>query len=128
LPDEANDALLEYDWASGNVRALKGAVRRAAALADSRSFISVSDLRESIDDRRKGTKPTVAPIPQVGKCSIPFDPKADEWKDVVKRATSIYFRALLETTGGDKVKAISRSGLKRTQFYEKLKETGLDEQ
>jgi len=111
--------LFEYDW-PGNVRELRAAIRNAAAFAE-KDAISLFHLKEATLRRPKQKKRGLA----LTNCGVSFDPNNDAWRDVIKRVQVIYFRALLETTRGNKEKAISMSGLGRTQFYEKLKEIEL---
>jgi DNA-binding NtrC family response regulator len=121
VPEGAYDCLFDYDW-PGNIRELRGAVRNAAAFAGEGGSISTFHLRESILRRRKQIK-RVSPASSGDNVAfVPFNPNTDTWREVLKRAQSIYFRSILEATGGSKEKAISLSGLGRTQFYEKLKE------
>lgn len=125
MPSSGYDYLFDCDWSNGNVRALRGVVRSAAALAGPDGLIRTSDLRSLIDDRRKETTPRLTNLPKDRRGVIPFDPNVDKWNDVKDRAQSIYFRSLLEATGGNKEKAQLHSGLGHTQFYEKLKEERL---
>lgn len=119
VPGGAFDCLFEYDW-RGNVRELRGAVRRAAAFADASGFISVIHLLEATLRRRR--QKYQAPSAAAEGNAVPFDPNTDKWKDFLKRAQSIYFRSILKATNGNREKAASLSGLSRSQFYEKLKE------
>lgn len=118
IPEGACDCLFDYDW-PGNIREIRAAVRSAAAFADEGSSISVFHLREATLRRRKHLSRV---SPERKSNTVTFDPHTDTWRDVLKRAQLIYFRSILEATGGNKEKAISLSGLGRTQFYEKLKE------
>ena len=111
LPGAA-DTLFRYDW-PGNVRELRSAVRRAAAYADSSGAISSLILQESTRTHRP-TQPTN---------SIAFNPATETWKDVQKSAQAAYFKALLAATKGNRDLAIKLSGLSKSQFYEKLKES-----
>jgi DNA-binding NtrC family response regulator len=127
VPAGACDCLFEYDW-PGNIRELRAAVRNAAAFAGEGRFISVFHLRESTLRRRRQDKARPPASPSDKRCTVSFDPHRDKWRDVAKRAQAVYFRALLEATGGNKEKAIPLSGLSRSQFYEILKEVGSGEE
>jgi DNA-binding NtrC family response regulator len=111
IPDGAVDCLFRYDW-PGNIRELRGAVRKAAAYADNSKYLSRLILQEATRGR------VLEDVPD----SVPFDPARDTWRDLVGRAQKVYFRALLEKTQGNKEKAAKLSGLSRSQFFEKLKE------
>lgn len=112
LPSGATDTLFRYNW-PGNVRELRSAVRRAAAYADSSGAISSLILQEST----RSLQPT-QPNNSVG-----FNPLIDSWKDVQKETQAAYFKALLAATKGNRDRAIKLSGLSKSQFYEKLKES-----
>jgi len=112
LPAGAVDQLFRYDW-PGNVRELRSAVRKAAAYADDEGNISSLILQESTRGRK--------PIEFTN--SVSFDPTTDTWREVQKNAQASYFRALLAEAKGDRELAIKLSGLSKTQFYEKLKES-----
>jgi len=112
LPAGAVDQLFRYDW-PGNVRELRSAVRKAAAYADDEGNISSLILQESTRGRK--------PIEVTN--SVSFDPTTDTWREVQKNAQASYFRALLAEAKGDRELAIKLSGLSKTQFYEKLKES-----
>jgi len=112
LPSGATDTLFRYDW-PGNVRELRSVVRRAAAFADSSGAISSLILQESTR-LHKPTEPNN---------TIVFNPSIETWKDVQKNAQAAYFKALLAATKGNRDLAIKLSGLSKSQFYEKLKES-----
>jgi DNA-binding NtrC family response regulator len=111
IPPGALDCLFRYDW-EGNVRELRGVVRKAAAYADENGSISAVILLESISGRKKN----------INQNSIHFDPASDSWRDVQKRIQAAYLRAVLISTNGNKELAAKVSGLSRAQLYEKLKE------
>ncbi len=111
LPVGGLDYLFHYDW-PGNIRELRGVVRKAAAYADSSGLISSLVLQESVQTKKVSSRQNV----------LPFDPATDSWRDVVNRAQSNYFRALLEYTNGNREIAIKLSGLSRSQFFQKLKD------
>jgi two-component system response regulator AtoC len=111
VPPGAFDCLFRYNW-EGNVRELRAAVRKAAAYADDGGYISAVMLQEAVRGRKKN----------IAQHSVPFDPTADTWRDVQKRAEAIYLRAVLSITNGNKESAAKLSGISRAQLYEKLKE------
>lgn len=112
LPAGTVDLLFRYDW-PGNVRELRAAVRKAAAYADHDGSISSLILQESTRGR-KASEP---------RNSVSFSPSTDSWREVQKNTQTAYFRALLAETNGNRELAIRLSGLSKTQFYEKLKES-----
>lgn len=114
LPAGAVDSLFRYDW-PGNVRELRSAVRKAAAYADSDGTISSLILQESTR-RRKASQPDN---------TVAFNPRTDTWRDVLKIAQAAYFKSLLVEARGNRDVAIKLSGLSKSQFYEKLKESKL---
>lgn len=126
IPGGALDCLFEYGW-QGNVRELRAAMRKAAAFGDS-GTISVFHLMESTARARRSKRVVAsAPSENTGP-AVAFDPNTDTWKEFIRRAQAVYFRSLLKATGGNKERAVSLSGLSRSQFYEKLKEIDLREE
>ncbi len=111
VPPEAIDCLFRYEW-PGNVRELRAVIIKASMYADASGYINSIIVQESV--RGRETK--------AARNSIPFDPAADTWRDVVSRAQSVYFRSLLAHTNGNKEAAVKLSGLSRSQFFEKIKE------
>ena len=111
----ALDHLFHHDW-PGNIRELRGVVRKAAAYSDA-GFVSSLVLQESVQTKK----------PITDKNVLPFDPETDKWRDLVNRAQSAYFRALLAHTNGNKEIAIKLSGLSRSQFFQKVKEIAEDQ-
>lgn len=105
------DDLFEYDW-PGNIRELRSVIRKAAAYSDLSGYVSSLVLQESV--RRTPAK--------LAQEAVPFNPAADTWRDLISRAQTIYFRALLAHTGGNREAAIKLSGLSKSQFFEKLKD------
>jgi len=105
------DDLFEYDW-PGNIRELRSVIRKAAAYSDLSGYVSSLVLQESV--RRTPAK--------LAQEAVPFNPAADTWRDLIGRAQTIYFRALLAHTGGNREAAIKLSGLSKSQFFEKLKD------
>jgi two-component system, NtrC family, response regulator HydG len=126
IPGGTLDCLFEYSW-QGNVRELRAALRKAAAFGDS-GTISVFHLRQSTARTLRSNRPIpFAPSKNTGP-AIAFDPNIDTWKEFIRRAQAVYFRTLLKVTDGNRERAISLSGLSRSQFYEKLKEIDLSEE
>ncbi|HEY9284746.1 MAG TPA: sigma 54-interacting transcriptional regulator [Pyrinomonadaceae bacterium] len=105
------DCLFRYDW-PGNVRELRSAVRKAATYTDADGNISSLLLQEATRGRRVVTL----------KNAVEFDPNTDTWRDVQKSAQVAYFTAVLAAAKGDKDVAMKLSGMRKTQFYEILKE------
>jgi DNA-binding NtrC family response regulator len=110
LPEGAAECLFRYDW-PGNIRELRGVVRKAAAYADSPRYINHLILQEGTRARRA----------EAIQNAVTFDPAVDTWKDLINRAQGIYFQALLAETNGNREAAAKLSGLSRSQFFEKLK-------
>jgi DNA-binding NtrC family response regulator len=111
LPPGSLDSLFRYEW-PGNVRALRAAVRKAAAYADESSLVSAKLLQDST--RERGLKSL--------QHVVAFDPLIDTWRDFFNRARSAYFQSALLAANGNKEEAVRRSGISRSQFYEHLKE------
>lgn len=114
VPPVAVDSLFRYHW-PGNVRELRAAVRRAAAYADKDDYVSALILQEATRGRK-----VIEP-----KNTIEFDPSSNTWRDVQRTAQVAYFKAVLAEAKGNKNVAIKLSGLSKSQFYEKLKDSGL---
>jgi DNA-binding NtrC family response regulator len=112
IPPGAFDSLFRYDW-PGNVRELRSAVRKAAAYADKGGHISSLILQEATHGR-KITQP---------KNTAEFNPNTDTWRDVQKIVQAAYFKAILAEAKGNKDVAIKLSGLSKSQFYEKLRDS-----
>ena len=119
LPSGAFDCLFNYEWV-GNIRELRAAVRKAAAFADPAGSISILHLLQAT---RRSHKRKPGSSPEQGGVAhyVPFDPTVDTWKDLLSRAETVYFQALLKAAGGNKKEAARLSGLSLSQFYEKLK-------
>jgi DNA-binding NtrC family response regulator len=111
IPAGSMDCLFQYDW-PGNIRELRAVIRRATAYSDSSGYISSLILQESV--RRPQTR--------MAQNAVPFEPAIDTWRDLQRRAQTIYFRALLAYTNGNRESATKLSGLSKSQFFEKLKE------
>lgn len=106
VPPGALDCLFQSEWV-GNVRALRAAVRKAAAYANSGN-LSVAVLEEST--RRRETSPALR--------TFTVDPAVETWRDFQRRAQAAYFQAALAQAGGNKVAAAKLAGVSRSQFYE----------
>jgi len=111
IPPGGIDFLFQYDW-PGNIRELRGVIKRAAAYSDASGYISSLVLQECV--RRPQT--------HLREKVVPFEPTVDTWREVIARAHRIYFRALLIHTDGNRDAAIKLSGLSKSQFFEKIKE------
>lgn len=88
------------------------AKRKAAAYTDASGHVSPLILQESVRRPRAETTQNV----------VPFNPALDTWRDLQSRAQSVYFRALLSHTNGNRESAIKISGLSKSQFFEKIKD------
>lgn len=104
------DLLFPYDW-PGNVRELRSVIRKAAAYSDSSGYLSPLVFHEAV--RILETR--------VASGVVPFNPASDSWRDLIARAHTLYFRALLSHTNGNREAAIKLSGLSKSQFFEKIK-------
>jgi two-component system NtrC family response regulator len=108
---DAFDCLFRFDW-PGNIRQLESVVERASLRSDpSSGLISEGILWNAIRPQMQSA----------AKYSVKFDPTSDTWNDVSKRAEKSYFRAVDALYRDNKAAAIERSGLSRSQYYEKLK-------
>jgi DNA-binding NtrC family response regulator len=106
---DAQDALMAAKW-EGNIRELQNVIEYAGALCQDRK-ITVADLPEYL---RKNTSPEV--------CLN----TGDDYENARHRFDTIFFRRLLDETGG-KVSEMARiSGLARQNVYQKLKQLGLE--
>lgn len=114
IPPGAVDSLFRYNW-PGNVRELRSALRKAAAYADKDSHISSLILQEATRGRKIMQPKNV----------VEFDPGTDTWRDVQRIAQDVYFKAILAEAKGNKDVAIKLSGLSKSQFYEKLKDSNI---
>jgi two-component system response regulator HydG len=112
IPSGSVDHLFHYDW-PGNVRELRAVVRRAAVYADGNHYINSLILQESIRGRETKVTHNI----------VPFDPALDTWRALLNRAQTVYFHALLSQTNGNREAAIKLSGLSKSQFFEKLKDS-----
>jgi DNA-binding NtrC family response regulator len=121
VPSGSIDFLFQYDW-PGNIRELRAVIRKATAYADCSGDISSLILQESV--RRPQTSMAHNAVPFN---AVPFEPAIDTWRDLQRRAQSIYFRALLTYTNGNRESATKLSGLSKSQFFEKLKELSKEE-
>jgi two-component system, NtrC family, response regulator AtoC len=110
LASAALTTLAAYDW-PGNVRQLRNAMERAAAITGPAIEIHPDDLPEEI----RRSRPTMAPPAQDG-------PPRDAPIDAVLRD---FERGLLtdalERAGGNKVRAARLLGMKRTTFMARLR-------
>ena len=114
IPSGAIDSLFRYTW-PGNVRELRSAVRKASAYANKEGHISSLILQEATHGRK-----VIQP-----KNTVEFDPGTDTWRDMKKNTQEAYFKALLAEAKGNRDVAIKLSGLSKSQFYEKLKDSGI---
>jgi DNA-binding NtrC family response regulator len=108
---EAMDILIAAPW-EGNIRELQNVIEYSAALCQDHR-ISPTDLPEYL---RTATAP--------GTC-IDFQ---GEYDDARRRFEEVYFRRLLDETGGRIIEIARRSGLARQRIYEKMKALGLERQ
>src|SRR2546423_1713488 len=122
IPGGAFDCLFKDDWAEGNLGDLRSAVRKAATYADSIGSEYVYPLTETNELGHKLTQPTSPSVPTGKGFTITCDPSTEKWEEFIKRVRPLYFKSLLEVTGGDKKKARILSGRHHTQFYEYMKE------
>jgi two-component system response regulator HydG len=120
VPDGAVDCLFRYDW-PGNIRELRGVIRKAAAYTDNAKYLNHLILQEATRTRNLEPAMNHAPF-DAATNYVPFDAATDTWRDLISRAQDVYFHALLEETHGNKEAAIKLSGLGRSQFFEKMKE------
>jgi len=111
VPPGALDCLFKFNW-PGNIRQLQSVVENAALRGGASSgLISEGMLWNAIRPRMQGA----------AKYSVEFDPTSDTWDEVVERAQKSYFRAVDALYRDNKKAAVERTGLSRSQYYEKLK-------
>ena len=113
ISDDLLDDLFQNDW-RGNVRELRNSVRKAAAYADSNSYLSKIALRE-ISALKNQSKPNI----------VEFDPAVEDLETAVKRMEKTYLKATLAKTNGNVSAASKLAGIGRATFYKKL---GIEEQ
>ena len=117
---EAVDELFRYDWPR-NVRGLRNAVQRSAAVAGADGVITNFTLSEAdrvpvrrADDSR-GAPPTDA---------VEINPLRDSWPALQEKCKESYFRALAEVSD-NMDHASDLSQIRRSQLYDILREYGL---
>ena len=113
IPPGALDCLFQSEW-SGNVRQLRKVVQKAAVFWDPDGCINVAHLKKEVSNSSHQRAHT--PLN-----SASFDPETDTFHSAVSRMQKAYLEAQLERTRGNKEKAIEKSGIGRTRFYELLK-------
>lgn len=113
ISNGALDCLFDSQW-RGNIRELRSAVRKAAAYSRDGN-LNVLQLQEIVSKNHLENF-------NLYNNTIEFDPKNDTWRDLIDRAQSAYFRAILAEAGQNKELAAKLSGLSRSQFYKKLEE------
>jgi DNA-binding NtrC family response regulator len=102
--------LMAYAW-PGNVRQLENAVERAFALSAGRSQIEVADLPTEIQQAVEPPARSATTLPEQGLSLERF--VAGVERELIEQA--------LERTSGNKGRAASLLGMKRTTLVEKLK-------
>ncbi len=112
LGPEVMSALVEYAW-PGNVRELQNAMACAAALC-SRGLVTVNDLpphvRGNLEDSIRTPSGTLEP-----GCSRTL-------RDFLRIKEQEYLEQILDSTGGNRVKAAEMLGISRATLYRKLPE------
>ncbi len=116
LPVGGDCLLIRRQW-PGNVRELRNVISRAAIFTDGDDGELPSS--ELADERFSGSNASARGV------HIRFDPSADRWEDLELRARKAYLESLLSTCGGDRKRAVTRSGLGRSTFFRWLRELGL---
>ncbi|MEP7309232.1 MAG: sigma-54 dependent transcriptional regulator [Acidobacteriota bacterium] len=102
--------LMAYAW-PGNVRQLENAVERAFALSAGRSQIEVADLPTEVQQAVEPAARSATTLPEQGLSLERF--VAGVERELIEQA--------LERTSGNKGRAASLLGMKRTTLVEKLK-------
>ncbi|MDO8794711.1 MAG: sigma-54 dependent transcriptional regulator [Vicinamibacterales bacterium] len=103
-------ALMAAEW-PGNVRQLENAVERAVAMSGGRSLLDVTDLPPEV---RAADEPSAIP-------SVVFPEEGIQLGDYLATLERTLIQQSLERTGGNRHKAATLLGLKRTTLVEKLK-------
>jgi len=111
---DALEILLRYPW-PGNVRELENLVERVVVLKGS-GWIEASDLPEKVR-RAEGFLKTAMPI--LGESGLDIRSATEDFENAL-------IRQALHISGGNKNRAATMLGLKRTTFVEMLKRKQLD--
>jgi len=108
----ALDRLTGYDW-PGNVRQLEHAIEMAVTLAGDREKLYVGDFQLSSPRRAfsSGSAPTEISVP----------PNGLNFEEVTGRVEKLLLQEALRACGGNKAKAASALGMKRTTLLYKAK-------
>ncbi len=102
--------LMAYEW-PGNVRQLENAVERAVALSGGRTLLDVSDLPPEVQTASAAPAAPGVVFPEEGMQLV-------EYLATLEQAL---IQQALDRTGGNRHKAATLLGLKRTTLVEKLK-------
>jgi DNA-binding NtrC family response regulator len=108
MSPEASRYLLEYAW-PGNVRELEAAIQRAVTLTK-RDVLSLEDLSP---DELPATSPG-------GETSFHF------LNEAVRETERRYLREVLQSVGGQRMRAAQILGISRKTLWKKLKKLGLE--
>ena len=106
ISDQALGCMMSYDW-PGNVRELENCIQRAVSLG-SGPFIQIQDL------------PSAMLYRLARKSSSQQD------RTTLQTLERQAIRQVLQTTGGDRVRAAKLLGIGKTTIYRKLKKYGID--
>jgi transcriptional regulator with PAS, ATPase and Fis domain len=108
----ALDRLMEYEW-PGNVRQLEHAIEMAVTLAGDREKLYVGDFQLS-RPRRSFSSSSLSPEISVPTNGLNFE-------EVTGRVEKLLLQEALRACGGNKAKAASALGMKRTTLLYKTK-------
>lgn len=118
LSARALDKLLHYDW-PGNIRELGNVIERAIAICETATIYP-----EDIYIGQKAQSPG-------GGCAWETAAPGAEGRTLREQVAAAERQAILSAIaacGGDKKQAMERLGLRKTTFYEKLHQYGIDRQ
>lgn len=115
--DEAREALLAYDW-PGNVRELNNAIQRAAALAEGRPIVELSDLPPEVRAAVAGGDEEGQGEAGVGEIEGVESMRLED----VRRA---HILRVLEHFDGHREKTAEALGISETTLWRRLREYGV---
>jgi len=114
------EILIDYAW-PGNVRELENAVACAAALSDEGVI-----RRENLPPNIAGSLPEASETNETSQALLSVTDKATgrgkSLREFLREKEKEYMRAILQRTGGNRIKAAQLLGISRATLYRKLDE------
>ena len=122
IDDEVWGVLESYRW-PGNVRQLRNAMERAAALSGATTTIGLSDLPEEV---RGGAPSGITPALATRSSNNHIPESGLDFDEIVTEVERDLLLQSLNKSGGNKMRAAKLLNMKRTTFVEKLKRLQID--